>query len=168
MKKGSNTFSNLGFILATAGSAVGLGNVIRFPYIVGDSGGGAFFAIYLMTILFIGASVMLTEMVIGYKGVAGAATSFEKLAIKSNAGWKNIGWVMSASSNIIFSYYVILLAWIIGYIWMSISGSLAHDPEAAKAIFTDIQTNVGQTILLSGLILGSYFSYCCKGNYQRY
>ena len=82
--KASNTFSRVGFVLATAGSAVGLGNVIRFPFVMGENGGGAFFLIYMLSILIMGASVMLSEMLVGYKGQAGPASSFETLAIKGN------------------------------------------------------------------------------------
>lgn len=162
MKK-SNKFSNIGFILATAGSAVGLGNVIRFPFVMGESGGGAFFAIYLLTILFIGASVMLSEMVIGYRGEAGAPTSMEQLATKSSLMWKKIGWVMSGTSNIIFSYYVILLAWILGYIWLSVTGGLAHEAKEAERMFTVIQIDMGSTLIFAGFLLLGTFSVVARG-----
>jgi NSS family neurotransmitter:Na+ symporter len=159
----SGTFSKIGFILATAGSAVGLGNVIRFPYIMGDSGGGAFFVIYLLTILFIGASVMLAEMIIGYKGQAGAVSSFEKLTTGNPKPWRIIGWIISSSSNIIFSYYVILLAWMIGYIVMSATGSLAHDPATADAIFTATRENLPRTFFLSAILITLTFAIVSKG-----
>ncbi len=162
MKK-TNKFSNIGFILATAGSAVGLGNVIRFPFIMGESGGGVFFAIYLLTILFIGASIMLTEMVIGYKGEAGAATSFEKLATGSNRLWKNIGWGISGSSNVIFSYYTILLAWIIGYIWLSATGALPHNSADAEMVFSGVRGNMPSTFLLAGIVLITTFAIVARG-----
>ena len=163
MKKTTNKFSNIGFILATAGSAVGLGNVIRFPFVMGENGGGAFFLIYLLTILFIGASVMLSEMVIGYKGQAGAPTSFEKLAERSNNAWKNIGWVMSGSSNVIFSYYVILLAWILGYIWLSVTGGLAHDADEATTVFNTIQSDMLSTFVWAGIMLFGTFAIVSRG-----
>ncbi len=163
MKQSGSTFSSIGFILATAGSAVGLGNVIRFPFVMGESGGGAFFAIYLLTILFIGASVMLTEMVIGYAGKAGAPSSMETLAMAGKQKWKMMGWVMSGSSNIIFSYYVILLAWIVGYIWLSLTGGLAHDTKEATVIFENIQTDMFSTFLFAGIILAGTFAIVARG-----
>ena len=145
--KQRNTFSKVGFVLATAGSAVGLGNVIRFPFVMGENGGGAFFAIYLISILFLGASMMLTEMVLGYRGQAAPATTFEKLAIKAPVFWKNIGWGISSFSNVIFSYYVILLAWVIGYIWLSATSSLPQTAAEADTAFTAIRGDMSGTFI---------------------
>jgi len=69
-------FSRIGFILAAAGSAVGLGNIWKFPYIAGEYGGGAFVLIYLATVLLIGFSIMIAEMLIGYLGRKDTVTSF--------------------------------------------------------------------------------------------
>ena len=162
MKK-KNTFSKIGFILATAGSAVGLGNVIRFPFVMGENGGGAFFAIYLFSILFMGASLMLTEMLLGYKGQAAPASTFEKLATKGNSVWKNIGWSISSFSNIIFSYYVILLAWIVAYIWLSVSGSLPHTTAEAEQIFTTVRGDMLHTFIFGGAVFIVSFYVVAKG-----
>lgn len=162
MKKRS-TFSKVGFILATAGSAVGLGNVIRFPFVMGENGGGAFFAIYLLSIVLMGASVMLTEMLLGYKGQAAATGAFEKLATRGKSVWKNIGWVVSASANVIFSYYVILLAWIVGYIWLSVTGSLPHNALEASREFAVIRGNMAETFLFGGIIFTVSFYVVAQG-----
>ena len=162
MKK-RNTFSRIGFVLATAGSAVGLGNVIRFPFVMGENGGGAFFAIYLISILIMGASVMLTEMLLGYKGHAAAAGAFEKLAIRGNTVWKAIGWGVSASANVIFSYYVILLAWIVGYVWLSLTGSLPHLAADADKAFGIIRGDMFNTFLFGGAIFVLSFYVVAKG-----
>ena len=161
--KQKNTFSKVGFILATAGSAVGLGNVIRFPYVMGESGGGAFFAIYLFSILLMGASLMLTEMILGYKGQAAPASTFEKLATKGNKIWKNIGWSISSFSNIIFSYYVILLAWIVAYVWLSMTGSLPHNVAAADKIFTEVRGDMLSTFIFGGAVFIVSFYVVAKG-----
>ncbi len=75
-----NKFSRIGFILAAAGSAVGLGNIWRFPYITGEYGGGAFILIYLLAILFIGLTMFLAEAVIGQNGQSDVSTSFVALS----------------------------------------------------------------------------------------
>ncbi len=75
-----NKFSRIGFILAAAGSAVGLGNIWRFPYITGEYGGGAFILVYLLAILFIGLTVFLAEAVIGQNGQSDVSTSFVSLS----------------------------------------------------------------------------------------
>ena len=158
-----NTFSRVGFVLATAGSAVGLGNVIRFPFVMGENGGGAFFAIYLFCIVFLGASVMLTEMLLGYKGQAAATGSFEKLATKGTGVWKGLGWAISSSANVIFSYYVILLAWIVGYIWLSATGSLPHTSEAAVEVFTAVRGDMLSTFVFGGAVFIVSFYVVAKG-----
>lgn len=161
--KAKNTFSKIGFVLATAGSAVGLGNVIRFPFVMGENGGGAFFLIYMLSIVLMGASVMLTEMFLGYKGKAAPATTFERLASRGNRIWKNIGWGISSFSNVIFSYYVILLAWIVSYVWLSASGGLPHTAADAERIFTEVRGDMLSTFLFGGLIFAASFYVVAKG-----
>lgn len=161
--KTKNTFSKVGFVLATAGSAVGLGNVIRFPFVMGENGGGAFFVIYLLSILVMGASVMLTEMLLGYKGQAAPASTFEKLATKGNTLWKNIGWGISSFSNVIFSYYIILLAWIVSYVWLSMSGSLPHNVAKAGTIFTSVRGDMLSTFVFGGAIFIASFYVVARG-----
>jgi Na+-dependent transporters of the SNF family len=78
-------FGRIGFILAAAGSAVGLGNIWKFPYITGEYGGGAFVLIYMVTVLLVGVSVMMAEMLIGYMGRMDTVSSFEKLAPAKNS-----------------------------------------------------------------------------------
>ena len=161
--KKHNTFSRVGFVLATAGSAVGLGNVIRFPFVMGENGGGAFFAIYIMSIILMGASVMLAEMIIGYKGEAAATGSFEKLATKGTKVWKGLGWAISSSANVIFSYYVILLAWIVGYVWLSATGALPHTSAAAVEVFTAVRGDMFSTFVFGGAVFIASFYVVAKG-----
>ena len=163
MKQKSNTFSKVGFIFATAGSAVGLGNVIRFPFVMGENGGGAFFAIYMISIIFMGASMLLSEMFLGYKGQAAAASTFEKLASRGNTIWKNIGWMISSFSNIIFSYYVILLAWIVSYIWLSASSSLPVSTADADKIFTAVRGDMLNTFVFGSAVFIASFYVVARG-----
>ena len=82
-----NKFTRIGFILAAAGSAVGLGNIWKFPYITGEYGGGAFVIVYLLAILFIGLTVFIAETVIGQYGEANVSTSFVKMSKSKNPNW---------------------------------------------------------------------------------
>ncbi|SFZ97721.1 Putative transmembrane transport protein [hydrothermal vent metagenome] len=159
----NNTFSRVGFVLATAGSAVGLGNVIRFPFVMGENGGGAFFAVYMLSIIFMGASVMLSEMLIGYKGEAAATGSFEKLSTKGTKIWKGLGWGISSAANVIFSYYIILLAWIVGYVWLSATGSLPHTSKEAVDVFTAVRGDMVGTFVFGGAIFIASFYVVAKG-----
>lgn len=108
-------FTQLGFVLAAAGSAVGLGNVWKFPYITGEYGGGAFVLVYLAAILAIGFSVMIAEMLIGYMGRLDGVGSFEKLSPAHKRGWKYAGF-MGFTGLLILSFYSVVIGWIFHYI----------------------------------------------------
>lgn len=97
-------FTRMGFILAAAGSAVGLGNIWKFPYITGEYGGGAFVLIYLITVFLIGFSIMVAEMLIGYLGRTDTVSSFEKLAPRHKRFWK-LGGFQGLSGLFIMTFY---------------------------------------------------------------
>lgn len=127
-------FSRVGFILAAAGSAVGLGNIWKFPYIAGEYGGGAFVLVYLVTVFLVGFSIMLAELLIGYLGRRDAATSMESLAPKHKPWWK-WGGLMAFSGLLIMTFYSVVIGWIINYIFVAIT-DLPASPEAAEQVFT--------------------------------
>jgi len=138
-------FSRIGFILAAAGSAVGLGNIWKFPYIAGEYGGGAFVLIYLITVLLIGFSIMIAEMLIGYIGRKDGVTSFEDLAPKNKQLWK-YGGFQGLAGLFIMIFYSVVIGWIFNYIVTSLS-SLPATVEQAEATFnamlhTDIWTQL--------------------------
>lgn len=138
-------FSRIGFILAAAGSAVGLGNIWKFPYIAGEYGGGAFVLIYLFTVLFIGFSIMIAEMLIGYMGRRDTVSSFEKLAPKHKGMWK-YGGFQALAGLFIMIYYSVVIGWIFNYIVTSLS-TLPSSVKEAENIFsamlhTDVSTQI--------------------------
>lgn len=112
--------SHLGFILAAAGSAVGLGTLWKFPYVTGENGGGIFVFIYILCTFFIGIPVFIAELVLGRKAQRGAVGIFSVLA-NNSAGWKMAGWLGVASSFLIMSYYSVLAGWCLNYVLMSLS-----------------------------------------------
>jgi len=120
-------FSRIGFILAAAGSAVGLGNIWKFPYITGEYGGGAFVLVYLITVALIGFSIMIAEMFIGYKGRSDTVTSFEQLAPRNKNLWKFAGF-QSLAGLFIMTFYSVVIGWILNYIVTS----LTHLPSSVK------------------------------------
>ena len=126
-------FSRVGFILAAAGSAVGLGNIWKFPYIAGEYGGGAFVLIYLFTVLLIGFSVMIAEMLIGYAGRKDTVTSFEYLAPKNKNFWK-LGGFQSLAGLFIMIFYSVVIGWIFNYIVTSIT-TLPSSVKEAETTF---------------------------------
>ncbi len=127
-------FSRLGFILAAAGSAVGLGNIWKFPYIAGEYGGGAFVLIYLLTVLVIGFSIMIAEMLIGYLGRKDGVTSFEELAPRHKNLWK-FGGFQGLAGLFIMIFYSVVIGWIFNYIITSIY-FLPSSVKEAETIFT--------------------------------
>jgi NSS family neurotransmitter:Na+ symporter len=129
-------FSRIGFILAAAGSAVGLGNIWKFPYIAGENGGGAFVFVYLITVLLIGFSVMLAEMLIGYLGRRDSVGCFQELAPRHDNLWK-YGGFMSITGLIIMIFYSLVIGWIFHFIVLSF-GALPSSVTVAKAAFDEL------------------------------
>jgi len=125
-------FSRIGFILAAAGSAVGLGNIWKFPYIAGVYGGGAFVLVYLLTVLLIGFSIMIAEMLIGYLGRKDTVSSFEILAPKHKELWK-YGGFQALAGLFIMIFYSVVIGWIFHYIVTSLATLPTSVSEAENA-----------------------------------
>lgn len=125
--KRENFGSKLGIVAAAAGSAVGLGNIWKFPYITGQNGGAAFILVYLACILLIGIPVMLSEFALGRKNNVNAVESFKKIAPKSK--WHFTGYLAVATSFIILSFYAIIAGWVLSYVWRSALGKFKEIPE---------------------------------------
>ncbi len=132
-------FSRIGFIMAAAGSAVGLGNIWKFPYMTGEYGGGAFVLVYLVTIAFIGFSVMIAEMLIGALGRRDTVGSFERLAPPDKKGWKYAGF-MGFNGLIIMTFYSVVIGWIFYYLFKMLGG-LPTSTDAATATFDNLVGN---------------------------
>ncbi|MGB5920227.1 sodium-dependent transporter [Arcobacter sp.] len=157
-----NKFSRIGFILAAAGSAVGLGNIWKFPYIAGEYGGGAFVLIYLVAILFIGLTVFLAEAVIGQNGQANVSTSFVVISKSKNPNWKLAGF-MVATGLIVLSFYSVVLGWILNYVITSFD-TLPTKAEIAGAKFENLISNdIGSLLIYHTLIAGSVVFIVLKG-----
>ena len=153
-------FSRIGFIMAAAGSAVGLGNIWKFPYMTGVYGGGAFVLIYLITIAFIGFSVMIAEMLIGALGRADTVTSFERLAPPGKKWWKYAGF-MNLNGLIIMTFYSVVIGWIFYYLFAIFTG-LPDSTEIAKETFNSlIAQKIGIQIFFHSMstIIVSYIVY---------
>lgn len=147
-----NKFSRIGFILAAAGSAVGLGNIWKFPYITGEYGGGAFVIIYLLCILFIGLTVFIAESLIGQNSQANVASSFVDTSKSKNPKWKFASF-MVFSGLIILSFYSVVLGWILKYIFISIS-----DLPTTSAIAADTFNNLVSKDILTQIFFHTIIS----------
>lgn len=137
--------TKLGFILATAGSAVGLGAIWKFPYIAGKSGGGAFFFIFLIFTLFIGLPILLAEFVIGRGSQKDAVRAYNSFAPGSN--WHFIGVLGMITCFILLSFYSVVGGWVLLFIGETISGNLSNLPDTAYGdLFDQITANPGLVI----------------------
>src|SRR6056297_1741203 len=132
-ERGSFT-SKFGVIAAAAGSAVGLGNIWRFPYVAGENGGGAFLLIYLFFILAIGIPVMLSEFTIGRKAQRNAFGSFRKLA--PGKPWYLVGLMGVVAAFMILAFYTAVAGWTLEYIYQSIiNGFAGKNPGQIDLMF---------------------------------
>lgn len=129
----ANFGTKLGIILATAGSAVGLGNVWRFPYMTGQNGGAAFILIYMACVLILGIPCMLNEFIIGRRAQANTARAYAKLA--NGTPWRLIGLFGVFTGFMITGYYVVVSGWCLQYIYASATGHLTGDANYVKTYF---------------------------------
>ncbi len=111
--------SKFGIIAAAAGSAIGLGNIWKFPYITGENGGAAFIIVYLICIALIGAPVMLSEFLIGRRAQKNAVGSFKKLA--PGTPWFLSGWLGIVAAFAILSFYGVVAGWTIHYVILAVT-----------------------------------------------
>ncbi|MBQ9864339.1 MAG: sodium-dependent transporter [Bacteroidales bacterium] len=141
--------SNLGAIMAAVGSAVGLGNIWRFPYICGRYGGGAFLIVYLCFVFLLGSVLMMSEFVIGRRAQHTPVKAFQTLYPKNKA-WGLVGLLGIVTSFFILSQYLVISGWTTGYVWNSISGELAllgNDAGAISAFFTQFATSQWEPVV---------------------
>ena len=140
-KKRSNFTGSIGFVLAAAGSAVGLGNIWRFPYLAAKGGGGVFILCYVVLALTFGFTLLTTEIAIGRKTGQSPLTAYEQM----HKGWGGIGVLACAVPVIILPYYCSIGGWVLKYLSVFLTG---HGAQAAEdGYFTGYITQVGQPII---------------------
>ena len=147
----ANFSSKLGVILATAGSAVGLGNVWRFPYMAGENGGAVFIIIYVACILLLGIPCMVSEFIIGRHGQANTARAYRKLA--GGSPWSLIGYMGVLTGFLISGYYAVVAGWCLQYVWASLIGHLQGDPTYFQTYFAEFSGDPVKPIFWTVIIL---------------
>lgn len=148
--------SRLAFILAATGSAVGLGNIWRFPYITSEHGGGAFVLIYLACIALIGLPVMLSEIVIGRRGRVSPINALKKLSSDSGKSgvWASIGWIGIIAGFLILSFYSVVAGWTLHYAFLYakqlLGGAAITDPAGT---FSTLLSHPGELTMWHGVFM---------------
>lgn len=141
-----NFGSKIGAILASAGSAVGLGNIWRFPYETGNHGGAAFILLYLVCIVVLGFPIMIAEFSIGRHSRANTAGSYKALAPKS--AWQSIGYMGVLAGFLILSFYSVVAGWTLEYTWQALGNNLTEKtPEEFAGLFVTFSQNPWKPIL---------------------
>ena len=147
--------SRYGFLLASVGFAVGLGNIWRFPYVTGQNGGSAFLFIYLAAALIIGLPLLITELSIGRRGRSSAPGSIVNVAIASNASrsWGIVGTLGVFCAFIILSYYSVMSGWTLDYFVRAASGSLDGITAAQSVeMFSELNNSPWQLLFWNTVI----------------
>ena len=135
-----NFASKVGIILATAGSAVGLGNVWRFPYMTGHNGGAAFILLYFVCIMLLGIPGMVSEFIIGRHSQTNAARAYHHISGGKRI-WSLVGHLGILTSMIILGFYAVVAGWCLQYLFASLAGSLSGDANYVQEYFQSFSSN---------------------------
>jgi neurotransmitter:Na+ symporter, NSS family len=155
--------SRMGFVLAASGSAIGLGNVWKFPYITGQNGGGAFVLIYLVCIFIVGLPIMLAEFTLGRKTNLNPVGAFKTL--KPNSPWVGVGYMGVVAGFLILSFYGVVGGWTLAYIVKSFSQSVLEfqSPADAGKFFGAFIANPVEVLIYHALFMGVCMAIVIKG-----
>lgn len=149
--------SQLGFILAAIGSAVGLGNIWKFPYLTGEYGGGAFVIIYLICVVLMGLPIMMAEVLLGKRGAGSPVASMRNVAKEAGQSrlWALLGWSGVIAGFLILSYYSVIAGWTLDYVWSSASGTFSTDntPSTIKSIFNNLIADPTYLLILHSIFM---------------
>ena len=140
--------SRLGFILVSAGCAIGIGNVWRFPYVVGQNGGGIFVILYLVFLIIMGLPVLTMELAVGRASRKSAVLSYKALE-KPKAKWHIHGWFAMLGCYILMMYYTTVSGWMSSYFFKFVTGEFKNgmDSAATGAVFTNLLDDPVQMLI---------------------
>lgn len=154
--------TRIGVIAASVGSAVGLGNIWRFPYEAGAHGGGAFISIYILCVLFLGIPVMIAEFIIGRSTHKNANSAINTLVPGSK--FRYVSYVGICASVMILSFYSVVAGWIVEYLFQSIIGNMTgHTAQEYSNMFNSLAGNPYRSLFWTYLFLGANFLILRKG-----
>ena len=146
--------SKIGFILAAAGGAIGLGNIWKFPYVMGQNGGAAFIIVYLICVAIIGLPILIAEVLMGRTAQRNPVGTFK--ALTKHKAWHAVGGIGVFAGFVILSFYAVVAGWSIGYVYEAVQGSFYDYTSASSAgeHFTSLTQNVYWIVGLLALFMG--------------
>ena len=145
--------SGFGAVAAAAGSAIGLGNIWRFPYTAGQNGGGAFLLIYIVFVFMLGVPLIMSEFVMGRRSGHNVLGAYRSLAPQRKA-WQSAGWLAILSAFMIYSFYSVVAGWTFNYIILAGAGKFeGQSAEAISKIFSDFTTHAWHPVFYMGLFI---------------
>jgi len=148
--------SRYAFLLAAVGSAVGLGNIWRFPYIAGENGGGTFVLVYVLCIAFIGTPVLMAELAMGRHGRGSAPATMRRLTADAGRGklWHSVGWFAVITPLFRIVFYGVVAGWSLDYIVLAVTGSFTGiDAEASAGLFASLTGDPIRLAFWQGLFM---------------
>ena len=155
-----------GFLFAAIGSAVGLGNIWRFPYIVGESGGGAFVLLYLVFIITLGVPALIAMIMIGRRGRQSPINSTRALAVAEgrSANWKYLGWLTVAAAYLALTFFSVVAGWTLDYMVLTAAGAFdGIDATASPAIFAALKQSAPRMALWHGVFMAFTIAIVARG-----
>ncbi|MFW5444315.1 MAG: sodium-dependent transporter [Methylococcaceae bacterium] len=157
--------SRFAYILAATGSAVGLGNIWKFPYITGENGGGAFVLVYLGCVIAIGIPIMIAETMMGRRGRQSPINTLTSLSTEANANknWHFLGWMGVIAGVLILSYYSVIAGWASAYVFKAIFGGFSADATQVKASFDGLIASPVQLVFWHTLFMIATMSVVMRG-----
>ena len=163
MKEREKFSSRLGFILISAGCAIGIGNVWRFPYITGQYGGAAFVLIYLLFLVILGLPIMVMEFAVGRASRKSAARSFHLLEPKGTK-WHLYSYGAMLGNYMLMMFYTTVGGWMLAYFFKMASGTFTGlDTEAVGNVFNTMLSNPGEMTFWMVIVTAFGFGTCCMG-----
>ena len=154
--------SRLGFLLLSAGCAIGLGNVWRFPFITGKYGGAVFLAVYLLFLLFMGLPILIMEFSVGRASRRNMSKAFSVLE-PAGTKWHWFGWFSPVGSYVLMMFYMPVAGWMLYYTFATVTGNLVLPPDQVPNVFTGMLANPWLMLFWTVVVSGVCFYVCSMG-----
>ena len=164
MKERESFGSRLGFILVSAGCAIGIGNVWKFPYLAGENGGGLFVLFYFIFLLIMGVPVMSMELAIGRRSRKSGAEGFREIE-KKGSKWHIVGYTSIIGCYLLMMFYTSVAGWMISYFWKFLSGSFSSsmDKSAVSSVFTGMLSSTSDSLVFMTISVVIGMGVCALG-----